>query len=1480
MRTRHLASALYTNQFNRAWANFDGREYFPVGAASVPFPQESIIYLEGTEVTGGSVLFGTVRADTVWDLPANVGSTASTIFSETSELYVDGTEVTGGIVLDGFERTTTRWSLMPNLGVSSTIPFKTTSILILDGTEVTGGTILDSFARTDQSRWAVEPNIGSTAAIIFKETSELYLDGTEVTGGTMLDSFARIAPSRWSSPVSVGSTSSISFPEGTTFFTVDGIAVSGGGLIGEAETDSVWTLAQEQEGGLSENENQVEITYTDNDEYTYTLDGIAVTGGTAIGGDVSDSSSIWSTRELSDTESEISVSFTNNENYNINLTPIATSGGAVIGGSLGPSDSLWSQAEEHNGLGENESNVSISYTDNEDYPYLLDGIAVTGGSTIGGYITLSSSMWSLAGHFEGSLGETEGQVSVSFTDNENYNINLTPISVSGGSYIGGSLQPSNSIWSQGELTEQENSLSVSFTDNEDYTFIVDGIAVTGGSTIGGNPYISSSRWTLAETFDGGPGETEGHIEIEMSNDSFMLNTAPTITGIQPSYVMGYQQTLIINGEIVDPDPDDVNLTIEVERTENGKYLFASAVGRDEVYVYETDNLSADPIVLTSPSLQGSGNFGYDISTAKDKLVISANNDNTYTDEITSDNHSGAVWVYDINDFSAGPTILKPLDGESNDQFGFSCAVSESHILVGSRLDQSVSGVVNVGSAYLYDLDDLSAEPIKITPPSPTSNDQSAYFGYTVALSSDKAFIGCYSADVNNRSDNGAVFVYDLNDLTSDPIVLSSTFPENNQNFGVSIATSDDLVVIGSMRENVGNTDDGAIYVFDAHNLSKTPTRLSMSNAGVSPQVAAYFGDSVSVDKNNIVVGAYLYDQGSAQDAGFAFVFNARDLSEPGYTIRPNGMNSSDQFGSSVALTGKYVAVSARYVDQPNHNTGKVYLFERDGTSVQTNNPINIGVDHQNAYFGHRIAFSDADPSYATIEQIGNTFVITGNSPVDTNREISLRFSVTDSRGATSVVNSLLTYENIAPAISGAESSYELVEGQDTVITMQSVDPDSNIITWGYREIRDAKLIVGAPYDGGQPNGTVYAYNEEGANEVKINSVSGGYYSGDPTKYVAITKEKIIVGAPKNRSYHDASLAGGGKVHVTNHDGSGGIEIYPSSTSPWLSGEFGRSVASNGSKIIVGSPWAQGMNGQGAAYIFDMDGSNEIRVNGQNGLYDKFGESVAMNESLVAVGVPYDESSGAGSNNYGQDQGSVYIFDLEGNTVRQDLRPPTSERNDKAYFGYAVELTDTHLFVSAKQRHGSYDKMGAVFVFDINDNFNLVDTIRPNQHTTTSQIQFGNALHVNDSKLVVSSERDEFWIYDLDGGNVSNEIWVQRPDSQSASDEFGRSLIVTSQSVIVGAREKFFIYDFEGNLKSEVMSSDNNWPSEAQHFAYAMGVYDPSRIEDTTVSQSENVFTVTPGATPTNFTLEIFAEDEHGNRTATTSNFTLAGPEFT
>ena len=1025
------------------------------------------------------------------------------------------------------------------------------------------------------------------------------------------------------------------------------------------------------------------------------------------------------------------------------------------------------------------------------------------------------------------------------------------------------------------MTEQENSLSVSFTDNEDYTFIVDGIAVTGGSTIGGNPYLSSSRWTLAEIFDGGPVETEGHIEINMSNDSFKINTAPTITGIQPNYTLGYQQTLFINSEIVDPDQDDVNLTIEVERIESGRYLFASAIGRDEVYVYETGNLSADPIVLTSPSLQGSGNFGYDISTAKDKLVISATSDNTYTEEITSDNHSGAVWVYDINDLSAEPTILKPLDGESGDQFGFSCAVSESHILVGSRLDEGVSNVTDVGSAYLYDLDDLSAEPIKITPPLPTSNDQSAYFGYSVALTSDKAFIGCYSANVDGKSDNGAVFAYDLNDLTSEPIVLSATYPENSQAFGVAISTSDDLVVIGSMRENAGSTDDGAVYVFDANNLSKTPTRLSISDAVMSPQVAAYFGNSVSVDENNIVVGAYLYDQGSAQNAGFAFVFNARDLSEPGYTIRPNAMSSNDQFGTSVTLTGKYVAVAARYVDNPNHNTGKVYLFERDGTSVQRSNPINIDIDYQNAYFGNSLAFSEADPSYATIEQVGNSFVVTGNSPVDTDREIYLRFSVTDSRGATSVVNSLLTYENIAPAISGAESSYELVEGQDTVITMQSVDPDSNIITWGYREIRDAKLIVGAPYDGSQPHGTVYTYNEDGTNEVKINSVSGGYYSGDPTRYVAITQEKIIVGAPKNRSYHDtSSLAGGGKVHITNHDGSGGIEIYPFTTSPWLSGEFGKSVASNGNKIIVGSPSAKGMNGQGAAYIFDIDGSNEIRVNGQNGLYDRFGESVAMNDSLIAVGVPYDESSGAGANNYGQDQGSVYIFDLEGNPIRQDLRPPTSEQNNQAYFGYAVELTDTHLFVSAKQRHGSYDKMGAVFVFDINDNFNLVDTIRPNQYTTTSQIQFGDALHVNDRKLVVSSERNEFWIYDVDGGNVSNEIWVQRPDSDSASDQFGRSLIVTSQSVIVGAREKFFIYDFEGNLKSEVMSSDNNWPSDAQHFAYAMGVYDPSRLEDTTVSQSGNVFTVTPGATPTNFTLEFFAEDEHGNRTATTSDFSI------
>ena len=76
---------------------------------------------------------------------------------------------------------------------------------------------------------------------------------------------------------------------------------------------------------------------------------------------------------------------------------------------------------------------------------------------------------------------------------------------------------------------------------------------------------------------------------------------------------------------------------------------------------------------------------------------------------------GAGYVYDANNRFATPTKLTAFDGASWDEFGGSVAVVGNKIIVGAPFDDgSASGSNNNGSVYVFDGNDLSAQPIKLT----------------------------------------------------------------------------------------------------------------------------------------------------------------------------------------------------------------------------------------------------------------------------------------------------------------------------------------------------------------------------------------------------------------------------------------------------------------------------------------------------------------------------------------------------------------------------------------------------------------------------------------------------------------------------------------------------------------------------------------------------------------------------------------------
>lgn len=329
-----------------------------------------------------------------------------------------------------------------------------------------------------------------------------------------------------------------------------------------------------------------------------------------------------------------------------------------------------------------------------------------------------------------------------------------------------------------------------------------------------------------------------------------------------------------------------------------------------VYVYDVSDLSVQPTKLV---LSGNGRnnhqFGSGVAATADKIVVGVPHD----DDNGTD--SGAVYVYDANDLSATPTKLTAFDGAGYDRFGKRVAATSNKIVVGAE----TSDVDNVGAVYVYDANDLSAQPTKLTAFDGAASDM---FGYSVAASADKIVVGARYDD-DKGSDSGSVYVYDANDLSAQPTKLTAFDGAQVDWFGHSVAVAADKIVVGAYGDDDNGSASGAVYVYDANDLSATPTKLTAFDAAAGD----YFGWSVAVTADKIMVGAYR-DDDNVTDSGSVYIYDANDLSaQPTKIIS----GESDNFGISLAAFSDKIIVGA---SMNNNYTGTAYVYDVNDLSAQ------------------------------------------------------------------------------------------------------------------------------------------------------------------------------------------------------------------------------------------------------------------------------------------------------------------------------------------------------------------------------------------------------------------------------------------------------------------------------------------------------------------------------------------------------------------
>ena len=306
-------------------------------------------------------------------------------------------------------------------------------------------------------------------------------------------------------------------------------------------------------------------------------------------------------------------------------------------------------------------------------------------------------------------------------------------------------------------------------------------------------------------------------------------------------------------------------------------------------------------------------------------------------------------------------------------------------------------------------------------------------------------------------------------------------------------------------------------------------------------------------------------------------------------------------------------------------------------------------------------------------------------------------------------------------------------------------------------VGSGRIVVGATGIASN-DGAAYIFDLDGNQLTKITTsgTAGTDYFGDS---VSVGSGKIVVGGKYI-----------GAAYVYDLDGTNEVEITVSDAGS--ADNFGDSVAVGSSKIVVGCPRDDDNgNESGAAYVFNLDGSGEVKFTPSDpAALDFFGSKVAVGSSKIVVGCPLKDVNST-------NDGAAYIFDLDGNQLNKlSLSDGGYQRN----FGSSVAVGSSRIVVGARGENGD---IGAAYIFDLDGN--QLHRIAASDGAPGDE--FGDSVSIGNNKIVVGahdadSSTGAAYVYNLDG---SGEVKITASNGD-AGDEFGFSVAVGSGVVVVGS----------------------------------------------------------------------------------------------
>ncbi len=689
---------------------------------------------------------------------------------------------------------------------------------------------------------------------------------------------------------------------------------------------------------------------------------------------------------------------------------------------------------------------------------------------------------------------------------------------------------------------------------------------------------------------------------------------------------------------------------------------------------------------------------------------------------------------------------------------------------------TMAGVFSSGQLLLDD-----SEPI------PDGN----RLGWAVDIDSDPTNGTWAIVGSEGQSYREQVHIYKLNE-TSGEWELNQTLENDNVDifddfgFAVNIDAANGRAFVGAHLDDTGGGDKGAAYYYELDGSDWVLRQKIQTNTGSDG--GDNFGFSLDADGDLLVIGAInedaddatsQTDRGGSNNSGAVYVWrynavsNQYDLEQKIKAQETDGssdVQGNDQFGRAVAISGETIVVGQELEDDGGNNAGAAYVYTYDvaTTSWAIQQKITASNQGGDDRFGYDV---DIDMSSGD-----NGRIVVGARQEDSGGS---------NRGSIYVFE----YDGLATTWTetqriGDTTSVTALSNDDRLGGSVAIDGDT-ILSAAYQDDP-----VGSNSGRGHiftHNGTAFEHSQSivasdasDRDELGLSvALSGDTYilGARLAQGTYITDEGVNISLPRHGAAYIYNGIPGSATETAKLDG--GL-----STTDLLGGrvEFGRRVAIGGDYALVGAPGGGiGDNrttreGAGSAYLYrrndfgTADPSDDtwsllekltlsdVDTSSETGDQFGFGVAIAADGSSFAIGA-FNHDDG------GDRQGAVYVYTVDTATgaVALEGRVRAAARSTTDEFGRYLSMNEDGSVLAVGMRSDDDDGggSGAVLVYGASggdwNNF------------------FSGAALDNNGVLSIQSD-----------GVKLKPIGDDGTAPATASDEFGRSVAISGNRIVVGA----------------------------------------------------------------------------------------------